>query len=115
MIPRLFTLFFQTQSDLDRSEGGIGVGLALVRGLVTLHGGTVEARSGGLHNGSEFLVRLPIGVPAGDEPTTEHPAGGRAPLKVLVVDDNRDAAESCAALLRWPPIFAPCRGPQRWS
>jgi PAS domain S-box-containing protein len=99
MIPRLFTLFFQTQSDLDRSEGGIGVGLALVRGLVTLHGGTVEARSGGLHKGSEFLVRLPIGVPAAHEPTTEHPAGGRAPLKVLVVDDNRDAAESCAALL----------------
>ncbi len=99
MIPQLFTLFFQAQSAMDRSEGGLGVGLALVRGLVTLHGGTVEARSGGLHKGSEFLVRLPLGSPVAHEPTTEQPATGRVPLKVLVVDDNRDAAESSAALL----------------
>jgi PAS domain S-box-containing protein len=101
-IPRLFTLFYQAQSATGRSEGGLGVGLALVRGLVALHGGVVEARSAGVNKGSEFLVRLPAGTSVGRRTPPEHSvavAESRDPLKVLVVDDNRDAAESCAALL----------------
>ena len=101
-MPKLFTLFSQAKSALARSEGGLGVGLALVRGLVLLHGGHVEARSAGSGRGSEFLVRLPLGtasadfagseaVPAEDERATA--------LKILVVDDSRDAADMCGALL----------------
>jgi signal transduction histidine kinase len=101
MMPRLFTLFSQAPAALGRSEGGLGVGLALVRGLITLHGGRVEARSDGVNQGSEFVVRLPVGAPA---PKVAEAGGGadRRPagqLRVIVVDDNQDAAESCATLL----------------
>src|SRR6202790_1084314 len=63
MMPRLFTLFSQAQTALGRAEGGLGIGLSLVRGVVTLHGGSIEARSDGPGTGSEFIVRLPIGTP----------------------------------------------------
>ncbi len=63
MMPRVFTLFAQASPALERSEGGLGIGLALVRGLLELHGGRVSAHSGGVGQGSEFLVRLPIGSP----------------------------------------------------
>jgi two-component system CheB/CheR fusion protein len=101
MKPRLFTLFSQAQSSMGRSEGGLGVGLSLVRGLVSLHGGSVAARSDGLGKGSEFIVRIPVGA------ATEHPENDAAAdvpvpgagLKILVVDDSRDAADTCAILL----------------
>ena len=96
MMPRLFTLFAQAQTALGRSEGGLGIGLSLVRGVVMLHGGTIEARSDGPGTGSEFIVRLPIGTPVEEVPdheaTSDHLAPG-AGLKILVVDDNRDAAD----------------------
>jgi PAS domain S-box-containing protein len=101
MMPRLFTLFSQAQTALGRAEGGLGIGLSLVRGVVTLHGGSVEARSDGPGTGSEFIVRLPIGAPlevTDMDATAENPAPG-AGLKILVVDDNRDAADACASLL----------------
>ena len=102
MMPRLFTLFSQAQTALGRAEGGLGIGLSLVRGVVTLHGGSIEARSDGPGTGSEFIVRLPIGTPLAEvtdiEATAENLVPG-AGLKILVVDDNRDAADACASLL----------------
>jgi len=101
MMPRLFTLFSQAQSAVGRSEGGLGVGLSLVRGLVSLHGGSVEALSDGPGKGSEFIVRIPLGT-ASERPEsdagTDVPVPG-AGLKILVVDDSRDAADTCAILL----------------
>jgi len=101
MMPRLFMLFSQAQSALGRAEGGLGVGLSLVRGLIELHGGSVKALSEGAGRGSEFIVRIPVGAPLKtpeNEATTDVPVPG-AGLKILVVDDSRDAADSCAMLL----------------
>jgi PAS domain S-box-containing protein len=101
MMPKLFQLFSQAHAPLERSETGLGVGLALVRGLVNLHGGSVSAGSRGLGLGSEFVVQLPFG----DAPVAAASASPAAPSvvarprRVLVVDDNRDAADSCATLL----------------
>jgi PAS domain S-box-containing protein len=101
MMPRLFTLFSQAHSAIGRSEGGLGVGLALVRGLITLHGGRVEVRSDGVNQGSEFIVWLPVGAPAAAESEVQggvdRQPGGQ--LRVVVADDNQDAAESCATML----------------
>jgi two-component system CheB/CheR fusion protein len=100
MLPRLFTLFSQVSGALGRSEGGLGVGLALVRGIVTLHGGHVEVHSEGLGRGSEFVVRLPVIAPVpASESRVRQDADTGAGLKVLVVDDNQDAADSCAMFL----------------
>lgn len=101
-IPGLFSIFAQAKPALERSEGGLGIGLALVRGLVELHGGSIEARSEGENRGCEVAVRLPrqLQVTAGQLP--ESPAKtvtASAPLRVLVADDNHDSAEACAALL----------------
>jgi CheY-like chemotaxis protein len=99
-------MFSQAASALHRAEGGLGIGLALVRGLTELHGGQVEARSAGLGRGSEFLVRLPV-LPA-DAPRDVAPAQARdlpPPAlaaqggRILVADDNVDGAASLAALL----------------
>ncbi len=101
MLPHLFDLFVQGRRTSDRSEGGLGIGLTLVKNLVALHGGTVSAWSDGPGTGSEFVIRLPAG-----RPTTAASAPDRGPAvtgpstRVLVVDDNADAAESLAALLR---------------
>lgn len=102
MMPRLFRLFSQAHAPDARAEGGLGVGLALVRGLVTLHGGTVTAKSEGPGRGTEFVVRLPTGMPSEEPSRTEQtaeaaPAG--AGMRILVVDDNRDAADTCAMVL----------------
>jgi PAS domain S-box-containing protein len=102
MLPRLFTLFSQARSTLDRSEGGLGVGLALVRGIITLHGGRVEARSAGLNRGSEFIVQLPLGTTVQEPVDVASAAKARAPnggLEVMIIDDNQDVADSCATLL----------------
>ena len=103
MMPRVFTLFAQASPALERSEGGLGIGLALVRGLVELHGGSVSAHSRGAGKGSEFVVRLPLGDAAeagGVRDETSPPAFMEAkPLRLLVADDNRDSAATCAALL----------------
>jgi CheY-like chemotaxis protein len=102
MMPRLLMMFSQAEGTLSRAEGGLGIGLSLVRRIVTLHGGSVEARSNGPGTGSEFVVRLPIGTVqakiADREAPVEAPTAG-AGLKILMVDDNRDAADSCAPLL----------------
>jgi PAS domain S-box-containing protein len=102
MMPRMFTLFAQASPALERSEGGLGIGLSLVRGLVELHGGRVCAYSKGAGQGSEFVVRLPVGQPeqAADGRQTGPEAHARSrPLRLLVADDNRDSAATCAALL----------------
>jgi CheY-like chemotaxis protein len=101
---QIFEIFSQVSPALERTNGGLGIGLSLVRGLVELHGGKVEARSDGIGRGSEFLVRLPIvDVPPRREPE-ELPRNGPPPLarkfRILVVDDNRDAADSLAMMLR---------------
>jgi PAS domain S-box-containing protein len=105
MLPRVFDLFAQAERSLDRSQGGLGIGLTLVRRLVDLHGGTVEAHSAGLNQGSEFIVRLPLGSSPGrhdgESPQTDRvPGAPTQPRRVLVVDDNVDAAESLAMVLR---------------
>jgi signal transduction histidine kinase/DNA-binding response OmpR family regulator len=102
VLPKVFDLFTQADRALDRSQGGLGIGLTLVRRLVELHGGSVEASSPGPNQGSEFVVRLPVVI---DAPEGQPPAGGAAPrpgtpsFRVLVVDDNVDAAESLSLLL----------------
>jgi PAS domain S-box-containing protein len=105
MLAHIFEIFSQVDRSLERSEGGLGIGLTLVKRLVEMHGGTVEALSAGPGTGSEFVLRIPVAAPEVKEPTSPE-AGGygqtAAPLtcRVLVVDDNQDSAESIAMLLR---------------
>jgi CheY-like chemotaxis protein len=102
-LPCLFEMFSQVAPALERSQGGLGIGLALVRGLVELHGGSVEARSAGPGRGSEFTVRLPI-VEAQTRlpsPSAEREKPGAAPkYRILVADDLPDSADSLALMLR---------------
>jgi PAS domain S-box-containing protein len=106
MLPRIFDLFVQAERSLARAQGGIGVGLALVRKLVEMHGGSVAAFSEGPNHGSEFIVRLPIALRIRQtvEPERGQRGGVLPPstpprLRILVVDDNRDGAESFALML----------------
>jgi len=101
MLPHIFSMFVQERQSLDRSQGGLGLGLAIVRNLVELHGGTVEARSPGRGLGSELTIRLPAATPAEDAAQPDapraHVAGRRR--RILVVDDNEDAADLLSAVL----------------
>src|SRR5262249_59917154 len=102
-LPRIFQMFSQVDSALERSQGGLGIGLTRVRRLVEMHGGHIEARSEGPGRGAEFVLRLPVVVAAaGPQPTggTEEPAAPKSSLRILIVDDNRDAADSLGMLLR---------------
>ena len=101
-LPLIFEMFTQVDRSLDMSQGGLGIGLSLVKRLVDMHGGRVEARSGGLGHGSEFVVTLPLvdqaaqhGPPGVDQIL----AAPQASLKILVVDDNRDGADSLSEML----------------
>ncbi len=100
MLDRIFDMFSQVEGSSQRSDGGLGIGLALVKGLVELHGGTIEAKSAGPAHGSVFTVRLPLAptecTVAADTDKLSQPMIAR---RVLIADDNKDAAEALAALL----------------
>ncbi len=100
-LPGLFSLFSQVEDALDRSEGGLGIGLALVKGLVEMHGGEVHGQSAGLGKGSEFVVRLPLSQEQWRQ-EKEDPVEGAAEARkrrILIVDDNRDGAASLGMML----------------
>jgi CheY-like chemotaxis protein len=103
-LPRIFELFTQVQGSVSHSEGGLGIGLTLVRSLVEMHGGSIMAFSEGLGRGSEFVVRLPLlretpppDTAAGRKPVATHQV---SPRRILLVDDNKDSAESLALVFR---------------
>ena len=102
MLPKIFDLFAQADRSLDRSQGGLGIGLSLVQSLVQMHGGTVRAFSEGPGKGSEFVVSLPV-LSGGSKEAPDRPMAQssalRPPLRVLVVDDNLDAAKLLAMVL----------------
>ena len=102
MLPKIFDMFTQVDRTLERSQGGLGIGLTLVKKLVQLHGGSVEAKSDGDGDGSEFIVRLPCVSPnrMSDPVAGEKSQSVSSQLRILVADDNEDAAESLVEMLR---------------
>lgn len=101
MVDRVFDMFIQVGRSMDRADGGLGVGLALVRRILELHGGSIRAESPGADKGSTFVFRLPL-IAAANEPSPTAAVSQAAPqtrLRILVVDDNKDAAESLAMML----------------
>jgi PAS domain S-box-containing protein len=101
MLPHVFETFAQADRSLDRSLGGLGLGLALVKGLVDLHGGEVRARSEGLGQGAEFTILLPL-APSGTAPRSEEisaPPRAARPIRVLIVEDHPDSAQTLRELL----------------
>jgi signal transduction histidine kinase len=105
LLTRVFDLFTQAERTSDRSQGGLGLGLALARSLAELHGGRVSAESAGLGCGSTFTLHLPCYEPAAQAPApmlppVERRGGPAAPLRILLVDDNRDAADTLSMFLQ---------------
>jgi PAS domain S-box-containing protein len=104
MLPHVFDMFVQVSSSMGRSQGGLGIGLTLVKRLVEMHGGSVVAHSAGFGQGCEFVVRLPLAREGLDQVEAHQPApqsgGGSRVLRVLVVDDNRASAESLGLLMK---------------
>lgn len=105
VLPRVFDLFTQVHTSIDRAQGGLGIGLTVVKSLVEMHGGTIVAQSDGVDRGSAFTIRLPLlaqapknGVRA-DSPATEPPPVDPSTIRVLIVDDHRDAGEALSRLL----------------
>ncbi len=102
-LPLIFEMFTQADHSLEKSRGGLGIGLSLVRRLVEMHGGTVEATSAGVGKGSEFVVRMPIPIENKTlikEPKSDEELGTNASLRILIVDDNRDSVTTLSMLLR---------------
>ena len=99
LLPRIFELFVQSERSLDRSEGGLGIGLSVVQRLVEMHDGQVVATSAGPGRGSIFEIRLPT-IAAPTECRKKSTPRSVEPKRVLVVDDNVDAAASLAAFLQ---------------
>ncbi|MBA3595248.1 MAG: PAS domain-containing protein [Polaromonas sp.] len=100
VLPRMFEMFSRGDRDSARTQGGLGIGLALSRRLAEMHGGSLDAHSGGVGQGSQFTVRLPLAaVVPGGEPVAVGRAGELALMRVLVVDDNHDAGDSLAMVL----------------
>ncbi|MFL5408294.1 MAG: ATP-binding protein, partial [Myxococcales bacterium] len=100
LIDSIFDMFVQAESSLDRSQGGMGIGLTLVKSLVELHGGSVAVRSEGRGHGSEFVVRLPLArKPVAAPAAPGRPAVAREPLRIVLVEDNDDIRESLADYL----------------
>ena len=102
---RVFDMFTRIESELGRAEGGLGIGLALAKGLVQLHGGRLEVNSAGPGRGSEFLICLPRALIVEVSPPSELSSNagerpGTLPRRILVADDNRDAADSLGMLLK---------------
>lgn len=102
MLPRIFEMFTQVDSSTNRAQGGLGIGLSVVKRIAELHGGSVDARSGGPGTGSEFTLRLPAVLAAIGEKDASYEAAKKAAsaLRILVVDDNADSADSLALLLK---------------
>jgi CheY-like chemotaxis protein/anti-sigma regulatory factor (Ser/Thr protein kinase) len=103
-LPRVFEMFAQVDATLERTRDGLGIGLTLVKTLIELHGGSVTVTSAGPGRGSEFILRLPVaeGVrPAPSLPSGTPASAGQARHRVLIVDDNRDGAESLSMLLEF--------------
>jgi CheY-like chemotaxis protein len=109
-LPQIFALFFQVDTSLERMQSGLGIGLMLAKNLVELHGGTLEGHSGGLGQGSEFVVRLPLAkdgcrvmsgekVESSGEALITRPLTRTTKSRILIVDDNVDSAESLTRLL----------------
>jgi PAS domain S-box-containing protein len=102
-LPQVFDMFSQVERSLEKSQGGLGIGLTLVKRLVEMHGGSVEARSAGLNRGSEFVVRLPVAVQASQTDSAgarnDASTAPKSSLRILIVDDNRDGADTLAMML----------------
>ncbi|MCW1912135.1 response regulator [Luteolibacter sp. GHJ8] len=99
LLPRIFGLFVQGSRTIDRTNDGLGIGLTIVQRLVQLHGGTITAHSGGLGMGSEFVIRLPSLASYAQAPSPKSPVESARALRILIVDDNRDSADSMGMLL----------------
>jgi PAS domain S-box-containing protein len=102
LLPHIFEIFSQAKPALVSSQSGLGIGLSLVKSLVELHGGSIEARSEGAGRGSEFIVRLPAAsvAPAERTPPSDDEQAAPATYRILIVDDNRDSADSLAMYLK---------------
>jgi CheY-like chemotaxis protein len=100
-LTRVFEMFSQVDVSMERSQGGLGIGLTLVKRLIEMHGGSVTANSQGPGTGAEFVVRLPMVFDATQRPHSQQDeVPQKSSLRILIVDDNQDSAQSLAMLLR---------------